>query len=149
MDLVILVEDSKPDAELVRTIIEDLNMDIEVIWFKNGMECLEYLNKGNLKSSNNRRKILMLMDLNMPKLNGHELLDFLSKDEIYKKIPKIVYTTSNSSQDINNAYEKGALSYIIKPFDFDETVIKISSLIKYWFETITFREIYIEAGHLR
>lgn len=147
MDLVILVEDSKPDAELVKTIIQDLSMDIEVMWFKNGMECIDYLNTGNFKISN-IRKILILMDLNMPRLNGLELLDLLSQNEIYKKIPKIIYTTSNSAQDINRAYEKGALSYIIKPFDLDETIMKIHSLIKYWFEIVNFREINLEAGHL-
>ncbi len=146
MSLVILVEDSKPDAELVKTIIQDLDMGIEVMWFKNGVECLNYLAQGSLvgRSFSNDRKILMLMDLNMPRVNGLELLDVLAANADYKKIPKIIYTTSNSSQDMGMAYEKGALSYIIKPFDFDEVVITITSVMKYWFEIVTLRDIEIK-----
>lgn len=146
MNLVILVEDSKPDAELLKTIIQDLEMDIEIHWFKNGVECINFFNEGNLVGRNfsDEHKILMLIDLNMPRVNGLELLDALSLDEDYKKIPKIIYTTSNSAQDIQKAYEKGALSCIIKPFRFEDIVTKIDSLIKYWFEVVSSQEITIK-----
>jgi CheY-like chemotaxis protein len=151
MGVVILVEDSKPDAELLKTVIDSLNMNLDVVWLKNGVECLDYFSQGNLvgKRFSNERKILMLIDLNMPRVNGLELLDALSKDESYKKIPKIIYTTSDSSQDIHKAYDKGVVSYIIKPFDLEEVISKVTSLMKYWFEVVSFREINIEREFIK
>jgi len=151
MNLIILVEDSKPDAELVIRVIADLDMNIEVLWFKNGVECLDSLKKEEFmeKVFSHNRKVLMLLDLNMPKINGLELLDTLLADEDYKRIPKIVYTTSNSAQDIEKAYEKGACSYIIKPFDLEDVITKITTLVEYWFGVVTFRNIELKKGQLK
>lgn len=143
MHLIVLVEDSKPDAELLKTVISEIDIDIDVLWFKNGEECVNYFSEANLveRSFSNEKKILMIIDLNMPKINGLELLDILSKDDVYQKIPKVVYTTSSSEQDVRNAYAKGALSYIIKPFDLDEVTTKVNSLIEYWLEIVNHQQL--------
>ena len=76
---------------------------------------------------------LILLDINMPKINGIEVLDFIKKDERLKKIPVVMLTTSSSESDIAACYEKSANCFITKPLDFGKFLNVIESIETFWF----------------
>lgn len=76
---------------------------------------------------------LILLDINMPRLNGLEVLDFIKKDEQLKKIPVIMLTTSSSDSDISACYEKSANCFITKPLDFGKFLNVVQAIESFWF----------------
>lgn len=103
-----------------------------------GEECCEYLKRkgryANPESS--PRSDLILLDLNMPRKNGKEVLSEIKADDSLKSIPVIVFTTSRSPSDIQEAYQLGSNSYMVKPNSFRETLDLIQQLAGFWFTTV-------------
>jgi len=130
LDNLLLVDDEKDHAELIMKVLkEEEHLLNDIKWLKNGKEAVEYL------AENNEEKTLpglILLDIKMPFLNGFEVLEYLKKDKLYKKIPIVMLTTSLNTDDVNKALELGANDYIVKPvnwFDFEE---KVRGIGKYW-----------------
>ncbi len=131
---ILLVEDSQSDARLIKEFLEEININIDLNTVKDGIEALEYLHK-HCKPVDNCPNIVIL-DLNLPKMNGNEVLKEMKKDPDLKKIPVIILTTSTAQEDINECYEALASCYISKPVEFDEFAKVIKIINEFWFDTV-------------
>ena len=124
---ILLVEDDSIDVMTVKRAFRDLEVKSELIPTGDGEEALTYLrDDGNTKPS------VILLDLNMPKMNGTEFLKIVKADDGLKKIPVIVLTTSNSEQDIAKSFELGAAGYMVKSVDYKRFMEIIKAIDSYW-----------------
>jgi len=126
--IIMLVEDNKGDAVLAKEALIFNKSDTALIHVFNGDEVFEYLNK-----IENQRPDLVLLDLNLPGMNGLEILQILKKDLETERIPVIVFSTSNSENDIKMCMESKADDYITKPLDlveFFDVFKKLDKFIK-------------------
>ena len=124
---ILLVEDDSVDVMTVKRAIKDLEVAGELIPTGDGEEALAYL-----KDEGNAKPRVILLDLNMPKMNGTEFLKIVKADERLKKIPVIVLTTSNSEQDIAKSFELGAAGYMVKSVDYKKFMEIIKTIDSYW-----------------
>ncbi|MBN2857337.1 MAG: response regulator [Candidatus Delongbacteria bacterium] len=112
---IMLVEDNEGDAVLAREALLQIKSETKLLHVYNGDEALEYL-----YDDRSVKPDLILLDLNLPGMNGLELLQILKKDPATEKIPVIVFSTSNSDSDIRECYRHKADNYITKPIDLSE-----------------------------
>lgn len=127
---VILVEDNKAEAELTQIIYKEQSIPVEIIHCFNGEEFLDLLS--NIE---NDEICYVLLDLNMPRLNGYEVLSFLSKDEKWRNLIVIIFSSSNNEKDVAKCYEMGAKAYVVKPIDLHELERTIHAIHGFWGET--------------
>jgi CheY-like chemotaxis protein len=123
---VLFIEDDVIEVMKLKRTISTLKLNHEIIETANGEEALI-----NLDSSIDLPDII-LMDLNMPKMNGLELLKKLRLNERYRFIPTVVLSTSNNRSDILKCYDFGISGYIAKPLKYEDYVRKIENLLAYW-----------------
>ena len=124
---ILLVEDDSIDVMTVKRAFRDIEVKSELVPTGDGEEALAYLrDDGNTKPS------VILLDLNMPKMNGTEFLKIIKADDGLKKIPVIVLTTSNSEQDIDKSFELGAAGYMVKSVDYKRFMEIIKTIDSYW-----------------
>lgn len=124
---ILLVEDNEGDILLTKEAFEECNLKTEINIAKNGKEALDFLFKRGAYE-NAPKPDLVLLDINIPIYNGHEVLQKIKTDPELKKIPVIMLTTSSSQRDINSAYENHCNSYVKKPLEinaFLEAILKI------------------------
>jgi two-component system response regulator len=133
---IMCVEDSPEDVETIKRAFEKVGMINPFIHFDDGDEALDYLfRKGNYTNpEKSPRPNIILLDLNLPGTDGYEILSEVKNDDVLKKIPVIVLTTSSDERDIEKCFQAGANSYIIKPVSFDGFVDAIKKLKNYWFK---------------
>ncbi len=124
---ILLVEDDRIDAMTVERALKDLKVKNELVRKVNGTEALDYL-----KDADNRKPCVILLDLNMPKMNGVEFLKRVKPDEELKRIPVIVLTTSKEEHDVVDSFNLGVAGYIVKPADYKKFVEAIRTLNLYW-----------------
>lgn len=132
----LLVEDNPDHAEMSRTALEEDDPDysIHVQWVKDGQEVIDYLKKTGAYADSPRPD-LILLDINLPKLDGIELLRMIKEDDDLRIIPVIMLTTSDRAEEILKCYTLGANSFITKPVKFKEFTEKIRSFKRYWLKT--------------
>jgi two-component system response regulator len=123
---VLLVEDNPDDAELAIRHLKKHHLANNVVLLKDGEEALDYL------FSEAPQPSLILLDIQMPKVNGIEVLQKIKSDPRTKVIPVVILTSSNQHPDIHRCYHLGANSYIVKPLEFDRFVEAIRNLGFYW-----------------
>ena len=146
----ILIADDDPDD---RFIIEEAwteNKLINPLYFvADGVELINYLkNKDKFADPKSAPKPgLILLDLNMPKMDGREALQCIKNDPELRTIPIIVLTTSKAEEDIYNSYDIGACSYITKPVTFDGLVKVLSTLQEYWLEIVLLPSPQVKAAY--
>ena len=116
----------------------DAGITLPIHCVENGEELLDFLYKRNDYADKQRdlKPLLILLDLNMPKLDGRQALEEIKKEDRFKEIPVIVFTTSNTRDEISRAYLSGASSFIIKPFSYKSLVDMIKIIKHYWLETV-------------
>jgi CheY-like chemotaxis protein len=124
---IILVEDNLDDVRLTKLAFENLDIPAKFVHCANGEELLAFLKEEPLSNIN-----YILLDLNMPKLNGFDVLNNFQQDENLKKLPVIVFTTSSNPADIQKCYDTGANAYVVKPFDFTDLEKSISAISNFW-----------------
>ncbi|MGA2322656.1 MAG: response regulator [Sedimentisphaerales bacterium] len=124
---ILLVEDDNVDAMTVRRALKDLNVPNGIIHQLDGEDALEYL-----KSSNNKRPCVILLDLNMPRMSGIDLLKIIKNDDELKQIPVIVITTSKDEHNKMESFEFSVAGYIIKSADYKKFVESLKILNLYW-----------------
>jgi CheY-like chemotaxis protein len=124
---ILLVEDDSVDAMMVKRALKDLNVTNLLVHTPNGKEAFEYLT-----GEGNERPCIILLDLNMPKMNGVELLKIIKADDVLKKIPVVVLTTSRDAEDKFETFELGAAGYIVKPADYKKFVEAVRTIDIYW-----------------
>lgn len=123
---ILLIEDDMIEIMKLNRTISTLKLDHTIIEANNGEDALQILEqKDNLPD-------IILLDLNMPKINGIEFLNILKKDVVLKYIPTIVLTTSNNQKDLLECYKTGVAGYVIKPLKYEDYVSKIEKLLAYW-----------------
>ncbi|GAA3510277.1 response regulator [Aquimarina addita] len=127
MDLTfLLIEDDEIERMKFSRVLKQNKQSHKVVEAKNGEEALE-----KLKDTNNLPDVILL-DLNMPRMNGLEFLKVLKADEVLKFIPAVILSTSSNHQDIMESYKTGIAGYIMKPLKYEDYTTKINSLLTYW-----------------
>lgn len=136
--IILMAEDDPDDRALVLEAFRKARLPGELRTVKDGQELLDYLyNRDEFCFTENAPKPhLILLDLNLPGLDGHEVLAEIKADSMLRRIPVVVLTTSQDRQDVIRSYTAGASSYIAKPQTFDDLVDIIGLLSKYWLEVV-------------
>ncbi|MBD2439731.1 response regulator [Nostoc sp. FACHB-110] len=132
---VLLVEDNPGDAELTRIALQDSKISINLNVVEDGVEAMAFLRKQNNYAKKPHPDIVLL-DLNLPRKDGREVLAEIKSDDHLKRIPVVVLTTSQSEEDILRAYNLAANCYITKPVDFDQFVKIVQSIENFWFAIV-------------
>jgi CheY-like chemotaxis protein len=127
------VEDDERDIGLIEKVFEEAKIRNNVHVVENGEEAVLYL-RGESKFSGSRRPDLILLDLNLPKKDGREVLREVKEDSSLKNIPVVVLTTSQAETDILRAYNLYANAYVTKPLDFDQFIKVVKSIANFWLE---------------
>jgi CheY-like chemotaxis protein len=134
---ILIVEDSPSDAFLATQALKETKDPIEVQTVSDGVEALAYLRQKE-PYADVPRPDLILLDLNMPKMDGRELLAEIKKDPGLMSIPVIVLTSSRAEQDVAIAYRYHANCYVVKPVDFKRFREVIRSIETFWFANVAF-----------
>ena len=129
---IIVIEDDADDQELLIEIFQKLNYENKIIYFHDGNEALDYLNRTDVQP------FLILSDINMPKINGFELRNkiFTNEQLLTKCIPYLFFTTSGTRQSVIDAYAISVQGFFIKPTSFDGLENTIRKIVDYWKECI-------------
>ena len=123
---ILLIEDDMIEVMKFKRTISSLQFHHKITEANNGEEALTILNKKD------KLPDIILLDLNMPKMNGIEFLNILKSDEILRYIPTIILTTSQNQKDLLECYKIGIAGYVLKPLKYEEYVSKIEKLLTYW-----------------
>jgi chemotaxis family two-component system response regulator Rcp1 len=133
---ILLVEDNPADAEIARRALRDTGSPVELIVVRDGQEALDYLLRPDRPAGGGgRRPDLVLLDLNMPRLNGLDVLRQIRAHAELRTVPVLVLTTSGRPEDVRQTYAAGANTYIEKPHDFGRFVEVLQSIQHYWLDT--------------
>lgn len=124
---IMLVEDDSVDALTVKRALADLKVTNTLIHQLNGEEALKFLT-----DTNNPKPCIILLDLNMPKMNGIEFLKHIKVNDSLKKIPIVVLTTSRDEQDIIETFQLNVAGYMVKAVDYKKFVETIKAVDLYW-----------------
>ena len=124
---ILLVEDDVVDMMSVKRALKDLNVTNKLYHVENGEEALEFL-----RNPENERPAIILLDINMPKMNGIEFLNVAKNEENIKRIPVIVLTTSRGEMDKVQTFNLGVAGYMIKPVDYQQFVEVMRAISVYW-----------------
>lgn len=131
---ILLVEDSASDVRLVREALRDSKLIVHLNVAHDGAEAISYLE--GCKSGANVLPDIVLLDLNLPKKNGCEVLRAIKQDSFLRRLPVIVMTSSNNEDDVASVYKLNANCYIRKPFDLHDYEKVIRALEDFWFMTV-------------
>jgi two-component system, response regulator len=128
--VVLIADDDSDDCYLIRLAFEDCKIDNPIMFFKNGLELMEYINK---QDAIEQKSIgLIIMDLNMPKMDGKETLKSLKTNPFWRKVPVVMMTTSKTREDVEECYNLGANSYISKPTSYEDLNDAVRTITKLW-----------------
>jgi CheY-like chemotaxis protein len=135
---VLLVEDNPRDVRLTQRAFTQAGLPHDLRIVRDGDEALAYLQREGAYGdpSEAPRPDVILLDLNLPRMGGDELLRHLKQDSRFKQIPVIVLTTSGRTDDVRQAYEDGANAYLLKPVEFSRFTEVIEQLGKFWLHTV-------------
>lgn len=135
---ILLVEDDPDHAEIITEIMLDgqgnNNVEKEIILMKDGQEAIDYLEKAeaNVDNEVSSQIELVLLDLNLPKVEGMEVLKYIKKSIKFRSVPVVILSTSSDKKTIAKAYDNGADSFIVKPISYDEFARKLMAMEEYW-----------------
>jgi CheY-like chemotaxis protein len=132
---VLLAEDNDDDVELTRQGFKRTKLLVKLNVVKDGEECLAFLRKQG-KYANAPTPDLILLDVNMPKVDGRQVLAEMAADENLKTIPVVVLSTSAEGEEIMKMYKLRCSSYIVKPVDFEQFLRVVQTIADYWFTVV-------------
>lgn len=124
---ILLVEDDKIDAMTVKRALKELKVTNPLVVAGNGEEAISYL-----KDENNALPGIILLDINMPKMNGIEFLEIAKNDNDLRLIPVVILTTSKQEMDKVNSFNLGVAGYMLKPVDYQQFVDVVRTIDLYW-----------------
>lgn len=133
---ILMVEDNPADMRLTVEALREGKVHNRLHWVKDGMEALAFLRQEGEYSSAPRPE-LILLDLNLPKKSGREVLEEIKQDHRLKRIPVVILTTSAAEEDISRTYDLNANCYITKPVDFEKFVQVIRAIDQFWLGLVT------------
>ena len=128
---ILLVEDNSGDARLAREALRDAKVRNNLTWISDGAEALAFLRREG-KYAAAPRPDLILLDLNLPRKDGREVLTEIKGDDKFKRIPVVVLTTSQAEEDVLRAYHLNANCYITKPVDLDQFLKVVKTIEDFW-----------------
>lgn len=130
---ILLVEDNPNDVELTLEALAEHNLANSVEVARDGEEALDYLyRRGKFASRPEGNPVVILLDLKLPKVDGHEVLRRIRADEKMKLVPVVLLTTSREERDLAQGYKNGANAYVVKPVDFHEFLDAIKTIGLFW-----------------
>jgi two-component system, chemotaxis family, response regulator Rcp1 len=144
---ILIVEDSPSDVRLVREALKESQLPVQVTVARDGVEAMEYLRQAEVGGA--ARPDLVLLDLNLPRKNGREVLAEVKSSPNLKRIPILVMTSSQADEDIEQAYALNANSYIRKPDDLKDYVHVVRAIEEFWFLTATLPDSFRSPGLMR
>lgn len=124
---ILLIEDDRVDAMTTERAMKELNVANELVHTINGEEGLDYL-----RDTRKENPCIVLLDLNMPRMNGLEFLEIVKRDDCFKKIPVVVLMTSKEEKDKVDSFNLNVAGYMIKPVDYKQFVEVIRTINMYW-----------------
>lgn len=130
---ILLIEDNEGDIVLTLEAFEESKIRTDISVVKNGADALDFLYRTG-QYTDARRPDLILLDINIPVYNGHEVLKKIKSDPVLKLIPVIILTTSQNQKDINLAYEHHSNSYVTKPIDMEDFLKTILKIEQFWLQ---------------
>ncbi|GAB6054123.1 response regulator [Magnetospira thiophila] len=136
---VLLVEDNPGDARLTQEAFKAGRVLCDVFHVVNGEEAMAYLRREGIYRDR-QKPHMVLLDLNMPRMDGREVLAAMARDPQLKEIPVIALTTSSAPEDIEACYRNGANAYVVKPPEFQTFIEKVKALEDFWFGTASLPE---------
>jgi two-component system, chemotaxis family, response regulator Rcp1 len=132
---ILLVEDNEGDIVLTLETFKDLKLANNHHVVRDGEQALKYLNK-EAEYATQPTPDLILLDINLPKMDGKEVLRYIKQSPTLKSIPVVMLTTSSSKKDIDDCYNSHANCYIIKPLDFNKFIEMIKSIENFWISIV-------------
>lgn len=136
---ILLVEDSEPDVRLTREAFRNAKMRNRIWAVEDGVEALDFLYRRGAHADVPRPD-LILLDLNLPRKDGREVLREIKTDDSLKRIPVVILTTSRNEEDVLKTYNLHANCYIAKPVEFNRFVEVVQSIKEFWFTVVTMPE---------
>jgi len=131
---ILLVEDNADDVELTRESLKGTQLKYNLHVAEDGMEAMGFLRREG-KHIGVPRPDLILLDLKLPRKDGHEVLREIKEDQILKRIPVVVYTTSQDERDILKAYNHYASCYVVKPMDLNQ-ILEVAKWLENWLKVV-------------
>lgn len=135
---ILIAEDDADDRFLLQSAFEENGYCDKLCFVENGVEMIEYLNGLVGSGADTMMPRFILLDLNMPKKDGREVLKEIKQNPAFKKIPVIIFSTTNNEQEMKRCYELGANSYITKPNSFENLIKTVAAVRSYWINTTCF-----------
>ncbi|MFK7752431.1 MAG: response regulator [Sedimentitalea sp.] len=137
-ETILIIEDNPDDYEAcVTALTQDNNLANPIQWCNTGDDGLDYLRgEGQYTDAKPPRPCLIMLDLNLPGTDGRDVLTQIKTDDMLKKIPVIIMTSSRDQADIDASYSAGANSYVVKPVNLDGFLKAITRLRDYWFQIV-------------
>ncbi|MBI2319583.1 MAG: response regulator [Betaproteobacteria bacterium] len=133
---ILLVEDNPGDVRLTKEALKEGKVYSNLHWAKDGVEALDFLRrKGNHRDAT--RPDIILLDLNLPKVDGREVLAEIKQDEDLMRIPVVILTTSKAEEDVLRSYELHANCYVTKPVDLEKFIAVVRSIDAFWLTVVT------------
>ena len=126
-DPILLVEDDRIDVLNVKRGFKDIDVNNPLYVVSDGEDALQFL-----RDRQNPKPALILLDLNMPRMNGLEFLEILKKDSKLCMMPVIILTTSQEEQDRYQSFTLGAAGYMVKPLDYEDFLVILHAIYRYW-----------------
>jgi CheY-like chemotaxis protein len=133
---ILLVEDNLGDARLTREALKEGKVYNNLHWVKDGVEALDFLHKRG-KHEGAPKPDIILLDLNLPKKDGREVLQEIKADERLMRIPVVVLTTSKAEEDVLRTYALHANCYVTKPVDLEQFIKVVKSIDNFWLTVVT------------
>jgi len=132
---ILLVEDNPADVRLVREAVSEHALEADLHWVSSGEDALGFLRRQGVYCDAPVPD-LVLLDLNLPGLHGHEVLKAVKTDPLTLHIPVVVLSSSSAPTDVMTAYRSHVNAYVVKPDDFDQFLAMVSSIQSYWLESV-------------
>jgi chemotaxis family two-component system response regulator Rcp1 len=133
---ILLVEDNPGDERLTREALKEGKVYSNLHWVKDGVEAMSFLRREG-KYRDVPRPDIILLDLNLPKKDGREVLQDIKNDEALKRIPVVVLTTSKAEEDVLRTYNLHANCYVTKPVDLEKFIVVVKSIDVFWLTVVT------------
>jgi len=135
---ILLVDDNPGDLRLAAEALKEVNVQARLHTAKDGMEAMAFLRRRG-KYVNAPRPDLILLDLNMPRMNGRQVLAEIKEDSVLKHIPVVVLTGSRELDDMVKTYDLHANSYVTKPADFEQFIVMLNSITSFWLSVLGYQ----------
>ena len=133
---ILLVEDNPGDERLTREALKEGKVYSNLHWVKDGVEAMAFLRREG-KYKDVPRPDIILLDLNLPKKDGREVLQEIKKDDNLKRIPVVILTTSKAEEDVMRTYNLHANCYVTKPVDLEKFIVVVQSIDRFWLTVVT------------